>query len=177
MRGHDALARAAARYYFKLLAYKDEYEVARLYSDGSFAAQVAREFEGDYALALHLSPQFLPAFLAPRDPETGRVKKWLIPMRVMAPAFRVMAALKFLRGSALDPFGWTPHRCGERAEIARYEHTLSELLDALTRENIAAAVEIASLPELVRGFDSVKERHLAAAREKEVELLAAFRRA
>jgi len=177
VRGHDALAKAAARYYFKLLAYKDEYEVARLYSDGSFVAQVAREFEGDYALALRLSPQFLPAFLAPRDPETGRVKKWSIPMRVMAPAFKAMAALKFLRGSAFDPFGWTAHRRDERAEIARYERTLGEVTDALTRENLPIAVEVASLPEMVRGFDSVKERHLEAAREKEAELLAAFRRA
>jgi indolepyruvate ferredoxin oxidoreductase len=175
--GHDALAKAAARYYFKLLAYKDEYEVARLYTDGSFAAQVAREFEGELSLSLHLSPQFLPAFLAPRDPETGRVKKWRIPMRVMLPAFRVMAALRFLRGSALDPFGWTRHRRDERAEIARYESTLDELLDALTPENLPIAVEIASLPEQVRGFDSVKERHLEAARHKETELLAAFRRA
>jgi indolepyruvate ferredoxin oxidoreductase len=177
IRGHDALARAAARYYYKLLAYKDEYEVARLYSDGSFAAQVAREFEGDYALALHLSPQFLPAFLAPRDPETGRVKKWTIPMRVMQPAFEAMAALRFLRGTPFDPFGWTKHRRAERAEIARYEATLRELLDALTRENLPIAVEIASLPEQVRGFDSVKERHLEAARHKEAELLEAFRRA
>ena len=175
LRGHDALARAAARYYFKLLAYKDEYEVARLYTDGSFAAQVAREFEGDYGLSLHLSPQFLPAFLAPRDPETGRVKKWLIPMRVMLPAFKAMAALKFLRGTKLDPFGWTRHRRDERAEIARYETTLDGLLDALTRDNLPIAVEIASLPEMVRGFDTVKEVHLEAARHKQAELLAAFR--
>jgi indolepyruvate ferredoxin oxidoreductase len=175
--GHDALAKAAARYYFKLLAYKDEYEVARLYCDGSFAAQVAREFEGDYALALHLSPQFLPAFLAPRDPESGRVKKWRIPLRVMSPVFRVLAALKLLRGTPLDPFGWTRHRRAERVEIARYEATLGELLDALTRANLPLAVEIASLPEGVRGFDSVKERHLEAARHKQSELLAAFRRA
>ncbi|HEU4427532.1 MAG TPA: DUF6537 domain-containing protein, partial [Myxococcota bacterium] len=177
VRGHDALARAAARYSFKLLAYKDEYEVARLYSDGSFAAQVAREFEGDYSLSLHLSPQFLPAFLAPRDPETGRVKKWTIPMWLMRPAFTALAALRFLRGTPFDPFGWTKHRRAERAEIARYERTIGELLDALTRENLPLAVEIASLPEQVRGFDSVKERHLEAARHKETELLEAFRRA
>jgi indolepyruvate ferredoxin oxidoreductase len=177
LRGHDALARAAARYYFKLLAYKDEYEVARLYSDGSFAAQLAREFEGDFSLSLHLSPQFLPAFLVPRDPETGRVEKWRIPMRLMLPAFKAMAALRFLRWTPFDPFGWTKQRRDERAEIARYERTLGELLDALTRENLPIAVEIASLPEMVRGFDTVKERHLEQARHKEAELLAAFRRA
>ena len=70
--------------------YKDEYEVARLYTDGSFAAQLAREFEGDYRLQLHLSPQFLPAWLAPRDPETGRVKKWRIPAALIFPFFRVL---------------------------------------------------------------------------------------
>ena len=177
VRGHDALAKAAARYYFKLLAYKDEYEVARLYSDGSFAAQVGREFEGDFSLALHLSPQFLPAFLAPRDPETGRVAKWRIPLGAMLPLFKAMAALRFLRGTPVDPFGWTAHRRAERAEIARYESTLGELLESLTRENLPLALEIASLPELVRGFDTVKERHLEAARHKEAELLAAFRRA
>jgi indolepyruvate ferredoxin oxidoreductase len=98
-------------------------------------------------------------------------------MRVMLPAFRAMAALRFLRGTPLDPFGWTKHRRQERAEIARYEHTLGELQGALTRENLPLAVEIASLPEMVRGFDSVKERSLEAARHKEAELLAAFRRA
>jgi indolepyruvate ferredoxin oxidoreductase len=98
-------------------------------------------------------------------------------MRAMAPAFQAMAALRFLRGTPLDPFGWTKHRRAERDEITRYEHTLTELLDSLTRENLPIAVDIASLPEMVRGFDSVKERHLEAAREKEAELLAAFRRA
>ncbi len=175
--GSDALARAVAHSYAKLLAYKDEYEVARLYSDGEFAAQVAREFEGDYRLAVHLSPQFLPGFLAPRDPETGRVKKWAIPMRVMRPAFRALAALRFLRGTPLDPFGWTRHRRMERGEIARYERTLEELLEGLSAESLPLAVEIASLPEQVRGFDSVKERQLEQALHKQAELLAAYRRA
>jgi indolepyruvate ferredoxin oxidoreductase len=105
------------------------------------------------------------------------VKKWRIPMRVMRPALRAMAALKFMRGTPLDPFGWTRHRRDERAEIARYERVLDELLDALTPENLSSAVEIAGLPEMVRGFDTVKERHLEAVRHKEAELLAAFRRA
>ena len=158
------------------MAYKDEYEVARLYTDGSFSRQLEREFEGDYKLRIHLSPQFLPRFLAPRDPETGRVKKWAIPAPLMFAGFRVMASLRFLRGTPFDPFGWLPHRRLERRLIGAYEATLAELAEGLTAENRPVAVEIASLPEHVRGFDTVKERHLEEAQEKERELLAAFRR-
>jgi transketolase len=173
--GSDALARAVARNYAKLLAYKDEYEVARLYTDGSFAAQVAREFEGDVRLQLHLSPQFLPAWLAPRDPETGHVRKWRIPTGLIFPFFRALRPLKALRGTPFDPFGWLPHRRWERRLIAEYEATVAELLDGLTAENLPVAVELASLPEHVRGFDDVKERQHQAAEAKRLELLAAFR--
>jgi len=175
--GSDELARAVARYLFKLMAYKDEYEVARLYTDGSFRSQLEREFEGDYRLRVHLSPQFLPGFLAPRDPETGRVKKWSIPAPLMFAGFRVLAALRRLRGTPFDVFGWGAHRRLERRLIAEYRATVEELLEALSAESRPLAVEIASLPEHVRGFDSVKERHLAEVREKERELLAAYRRA
>jgi indolepyruvate ferredoxin oxidoreductase len=174
--GRDDLARAVARSLFKLMAYKDEYEVARLYTDGSFRRQVEREFEGDYKLRIHLSPQFLPGFLAPRDPETGRVKKWSVPAPLMLAGFRVMGALRFLRGTPFDPFGWTAHRRLERRLIDAYQATLEELLRGLSPENRPLAVEIASVPEHVRGFDTVKERTLAEAREKERELLDAFRR-
>jgi indolepyruvate ferredoxin oxidoreductase len=174
--GRDDLARAAARYLYKLMAYKDEYEVARLYGDGSLERQLEREFEGDYKLRVHLSPQFLPRFLAPRDPETGRVRKWSIPAPLMFAGFRLLAALRFLRGTPFDVFGWLPHRRLERRLIAEYEAVLQELGDGLTAENRPLAVEIASLPEHVRGFDTVKERHLEEAKEKERELLAAFRR-
>jgi indolepyruvate ferredoxin oxidoreductase len=173
--GSDALARAVAHNHAKLLAYKDEYEVARLYTDGSFAAQLAREFEGEVRLQLHLSPQFLPPFLAPRDPETGHVRKWRIPTGLIFPFFRALRPLRRLRGTPLDPFGWTAHRRWERRLIADYERTLAELLDGLGPENLAAAVEIASLPEHVRGFDDVKERQHEEALSKERELLAAFR--
>jgi indolepyruvate ferredoxin oxidoreductase len=173
--GGDALARAVARSYAKLLAYKDEYEVARLYTDGAFAAQIAREFEGDVKLQLHLSPQFLPAFVAKRDPETGHVRKWRIPVGLIFPFFRVLRLGKRLRGTPLDPFGWSRHRRWERRQIAEYEATVAELLEGLTSENLPVAVEIAHLPEHVRGFDDVKERQHAAAAAKQDELLAAFR--
>jgi indolepyruvate ferredoxin oxidoreductase len=173
--GSDALARAVANHLAKLLAYKDEYEVARLYTDGSFAAQLAREFEGETRLELHLSPQFLPAWLAPRDPETGHVRKWRIPTRLIFPFFRALRPLRRLRGTPFDPFGWTAHRRWERRLIAEYEATVAELLDGLTPENLEVALAIASLPEHVRGFDEVKERQHEEARQKQTELLAAFR--
>jgi indolepyruvate ferredoxin oxidoreductase len=173
--GSDALARAVANHLAKLLAYKDEYEVARLYTDGSFAAQLAREFEGETRLELHLSPQFLPAWLAPRDPETGHVRKWRIPTRLIFPFFRALRPLRRLRGTPFDPFGWTAHRRWERRLIAEYEATVAELLDGLTPENLEVALAIASLPEHVRGFDDVKERQHEEARQKQTELLAAFR--
>jgi indolepyruvate ferredoxin oxidoreductase len=168
--GSDALARAAARYYFKLLAYKDEYEIARLWTAPEFRAQLDAQFEGDYRVELHLAPQLMN----PRDPDTGRAKK-----RVFGPWFfavlRVLAKLKFLRGGPLDVFGMTKHRRLERALIAEYEKVLDELGDGLSRENLDLAVQIASMPEHVRGYDTVKERHLEEARAKQAELLASFR--
>lgn len=174
----DALARAAARYYFKLLAYKDEYEVSRLYADGAFEAQIAEQFEGDYRLEYHLSPtQFLPGRLARRDPDTGRVAKMSIPAKVVRPIFKTFSKLKFLRGTPLDFVGWTKHRRMERGLIRQYEQTIRELLGALTPENHDIAVAIASVPEEIRGFDTVREEHLARARQKQDELFARFRAA
>lgn len=174
--GRDDLARAVASAYAKLLAYKDEYEVARLYTDGSLERQLDRELEGDYRVRIHLSPQFLPAFLAPRDPETGRVAKWAIPLPLARVAFRLLASLRFLRGTPLDVPGWTAHRRLERRLIGDYEARVEEILEGLTPENRALAAEIASLPEQVRGFDSVKERQLDEARSKERELVAGYGR-
>ncbi len=168
--GETRLAEAVARYYFKLLAYKDEYEVARLWTDGSFRRQIAQEFEGDFRVELHLAPQIANR----RDPETGRARKYALGPWIF-PVLRLLARGRFLRGTLLDPFGWTAHRRRERALIREYEATLAELLDGLSPQSHDLAVQIASLPELVRGFDLVKERHLAEAKEKEAELLAAFR--
>jgi len=177
--GQDGLARAVARYYFKLLAIKDEYEVARLYTDGGFEAQVAQQFEGDYELKLHLAADhflFFAPGLAPRDAETGRARKWTIPARIIFPIFRVTRRLRFLRGTPLDPFGWRAHRRLERRLVKDYEARIAELLDGLTPDNLETAVAIASLPEHIRGFDMVKERHLEESREKERDLLDAFHR-
>jgi len=168
--GRSGLAEAVARYYFKLLAYKDEYEVARLWTDGSFRRQLEREFESWDRVELHLAPQIAN----PRDPDTGRARKWILGPWVFR-GLGLLAKLKFLRGTPLDPFGWTAHRRRERQLIRDYEATLAELLAGLSPETHELAVEIASIPEQIRGFDLVKDEHLQAAKEKEAQLLAAFR--
>jgi indolepyruvate ferredoxin oxidoreductase len=168
--GRTALAEAFARYYFKLLAYKDEYEVARLYTDGEFMRQLGSEFEGDFKLQIHLAPQILNR----RDPATGRARKFALGQWTF-PVLRLMARFKFLRGTRLDPFGWTAHRRRERELGRDYERTTDELLEGLNADNWDLAVEIASLPEQIRGFDLIKERHIDETRSKQSELLAAFR--
>ena len=169
--GQTALAEAVARYYHKLLAIKDEYEVARLYTDGSFQRQLAQQFEGDYKLEFHLAP---PLF-AERDPQTGHLKKRAYGPWMMT-AFRTLAGLKRLRGTAFDIFGRTEERRMERRLIAEYEALLAEILGKLSPDNHHLAVALASLPDKVRGYGHVKEAHLAKAKAEEAELLAAFRR-
>jgi indolepyruvate ferredoxin oxidoreductase len=166
----DALAKAVARYYFKLLAYKDEYEVGRLWTDGSFRRQLDAQFEGDYRIQIHLAPQMF----FPRDPETGRAKKYALGPWILL-FLGLVARLKFLRGTPLDVFGMTAHRRLERRLIGEYESTVEELIDGLSAENHDLAVEIASIPEHIRGYDTVKEQHLEEARGKQAELLQAFR--
>jgi len=164
------LAEAVARYYFKLMAYKDEYEVARLYTRPEFLQRVNATFDGDFKLKFHLAPPLL----SKPDPVTGEAKKsefgpWMLT------AFRVLAKLKGLRGTALDVFGKTDERRMERQLITDYERTIEELLAQLDRDRHATAVTIASIPEEIRGYGHVKQRHLKAAKAKEAELLAAFR--
>ena len=168
-----------ARYLFKLLAVKDEFEVARLYTDGSFQRQLAAEFEGDYRMYVHFAPPFaIPVidWLAERrDPETGRMRKWRIPARWFLPMLRVLAIGKALRHTPLNVFGLTAHRRLEQKLRRDYEATVGDLLESLSPRNLDIAVEIASLPEHVRGFEQVREKHIAQARAKQDELLAAFR--
>ncbi|MBP5858864.1 indolepyruvate ferredoxin oxidoreductase family protein [Marivibrio halodurans] len=170
VRDSDALARAVARYYFKLLAIKDEYEVARLYTDGSFERMVHAKFEGDYKLKFHLAPPLG----APRDPKTGHlVKKQFGPW--MMPAFRLLAKLKGLRGTPFDIFGYTEERKRERALIAEYETVIAEVLGTLGTANHPVAVELASVPEHIRGYGHVKEQHIETAKANEKLLLERFR--
>lgn len=167
--GSDALAKAAARSYFKLLAYKDEYEVARLYTDGSFMRKVKEQFEGDFKLHFHLAPPIA----AQRDPQTGHLQKseygpWMMP------AFKVMAKLKFLRGTAFDLFGKTEERRMERRLITEFEHTMETVLKDLTSSNHARAVELASLPMKIRGYGHIKELAVEDVKAKEAALLEKF---
>ncbi len=177
--GEQGLSRAVARYYFKLMAIKDEFEVARLYTDGSFEEQLAQQFEGDYEVKLHLAGDhflFFAPGLAPRDPDTGRARKFSIPSSVMFPIFNATRRLKFLRGTPLNPFGYRAHRKLERQLVKEYEARIGELLEALTPDNHDTAVQIASLPENLRGYDMIKERNLEDVRVKERELLDVFYR-
>jgi indolepyruvate ferredoxin oxidoreductase len=164
------LAEAVARNYFKLMAYKDEYEVARLYTRAEFRQRLQGTFEGDYALKFHLAPPIL----AKPDPVTGVPRKRVFGPWMMS-AFRVLAKLKGLRGTAFDVFGRTEERRTERQLIADYEHTVEELLARLNRDNHATAIAIAAIPEDIRGFGHVKAASLKQAKAKETELLAGFR--
>jgi indolepyruvate ferredoxin oxidoreductase len=170
--GKTALTEAVARYYFKLLAIKDEYEVARLYTDGEFEKRVAAQFEGDYKLTFHLAP---PLTNVP-DAATGEAKKSTYGPWMMS-VFRVLAKLKGLRGTAFDIFGRTAERKMERQLITDYEALIDELLPRLAAHNHAIAVDLASMPEHIRGYGHVKERHLKSAKAKEAELVAAYRAA
>ena len=169
--GKCGLAEAVARYLFKLMAYKDEYEVARLYADDAFVKQVHNEVGGE-RLRLHL--HLAPPLIARRDKTTGEPKKmtfgpWIFPL------LRLLAKLKFLRGSVFDPFGYTAERKIERRLIADYEAMLEEVLANLTPDNHHVAVGLAAIPEKIRGFGHVKMRHLAAAKADEAALLDQFR--
>jgi len=169
-RGFSGLTEAAARNLFTLMAYKDEYEVARLYTDGAFIKKLQRQFDGDFTFDYHLAPPLL----ARRDPATGEPKK-----RVFGPwmrhVFKVLTWLRPLRGTALDPFGYTQERRMERRLIADYEAILRELSVSLSPENHALAVEIASLPAKMRGFGHIKARNVESAKACEAELLALLR--
>jgi indolepyruvate ferredoxin oxidoreductase len=168
--GSQALSVAVAKYYAKLLAYKDEYEVARLHADPAFRERIAAQFEGDYALHFHLAP---PA-VSRVDPATGRIRKREFGPWMMT-AFGVLARLKWLRGTALDPFARSEDRKLERRLIADYEALVAEILAGLSAENHATAVALAALPEQVRGYGHVKEGNVASVRKRQDELLAAFR--
>ena len=169
--GALALTEAVAKNFYKLLAYKDEYEVARLHSDPGFRARLRSEFGDGAKVRLHLAPPLLSRI----DPVTGRPKKmafgpWIFPL------LRGLAALKPLRGTMVDPFGWTEERRLERTLIGDYEKTIQTLLPALSPARHQAAVEIAALPTNIRGFGPIKMKSIETTRAKERELLDRFNR-
>jgi indolepyruvate ferredoxin oxidoreductase len=157
------LTESVARYYAKLLAYKDEYEVARLHADPAFRKRIEEMFEGDYRVAYHLAPPLLT-----RKEEKIRFGSW------MSGVFKVLQHLKLLRGTALDPFGYTEERRTERALIREYEETVERLLARLTPQNHALALQVAAIPDEIRGYGHIKARNVEPARRRRDELLAQY---
>ena len=163
--GGEALSDAVARNLFKLMAYKDEYEVARLYADGAFAQKLKSQFDGELKLTFHLSPPIL----ARKDPDTGRPRKmsfgpWMLK------AFAVLARLKGLRGTPFDPFGRTHERRMERWLVATYRADIDEALAALSTENLAAVVQLAKLPAEIYGYGYIKAARVAETEPVRLEL-------
>ncbi|SAL63209.1 indolepyruvate ferredoxin oxidoreductase family protein [Caballeronia telluris] len=167
--GQYALTEAVAKNLHKLMAYKDEYEVARLYADPAFVEKVKSSFEGDWKIKFHLAP---PAF-SKKDAKGQLVKKQYGPW--ILPAMRVLAKMKFLRGTAFDVFGKTEERKMERALIVEYEALVKELIAGLTAQKLALAIELASLPDSMRGYGHVKDNNVRAAKTKWNALLARWR--
>ncbi|MEO8925195.1 MAG: DUF6537 domain-containing protein, partial [Caldimonas sp.] len=167
------LTEAVARYLFKVMAYKDEYEVARLHSDAGFLDRIASQFEGTMGTDFQLHYHLAPPMIARRNDKGELQKKAFGPW--MLPAFRVLARFKGLRGTPFDPFGRTEERRTERALVAEYRESMEEVLRTLGPANLALAVEIARVPEMIRGYGHVKARHLDAARPKWDALMADWR--
>ena len=158
--GSTRLTEAVARYLFKLMAYKDEYEVARLHTDRAFTERIAGMFEGDYKLVHHLAPPLM----AKRNDQGELQKRPFGPW--MRHAFALLARMKGLRGTHFDPFGRSTERKTERALVDEYRASIEELLASLTAASLSQAAEIARIPEEIRGYGHVKARHLEAARKK-----------
>ncbi|HVI59601.1 MAG TPA: indolepyruvate ferredoxin oxidoreductase family protein [Luteimonas sp.] len=172
--GSTDLSEAVARYFFKLMAYKDEYEVARLYTSGDFRRKLEQQFDGDFGkirrgLRFHLAPPLLARRNAKGELLKQEYGAWVFT------AFKLLAKLRRLRGGPLDVFGYTAERKTERRLIDAYEATIAGLLDALDAGNAGLAAEIASIPEHIRGYGHVKEAHLHKANAREAELLAQWR--
>ncbi|MFZ1812847.1 MAG: indolepyruvate ferredoxin oxidoreductase family protein [Rhizobiaceae bacterium] len=161
------MTNAVARYWFKLLAYKDEYEVARLYTSGEFEKRIRETFDGNFRMTFHLAPPFFQGETLPN----GRPKKrefgpWTFRL------FKILARMKGLRGTALDIFGYSQERRMERQLIADYEKMIDELLPKLDGNNHRLAVAIAKLPDEIRGFGPVKEASVKKAEKAKAELVA-----
>ena len=169
--GTDAalpFTRAVAQSLLKLMAYKDEYEVARLYTDGEFQRSLQAQFEGDVALEFYMAPPLLSRAKAGQAPRKVRLGGWMLP------AMRLLAKARGLRGTALDLFGRTEERRMERALVDRYVERIQALLPALQPDRLAVATQIAAIPLSMRGFGHVKLANVALAQVREAELLHRF---
>jgi len=168
--GKTSLTETVARQLFKLMAYKDEYEVARLHTDKQFLERIQTQFEGDFKVFYHLAPPLV----AKRNEKGQLLKQKMSPH--MQLAFQGLARLKFLRGTFLDIFGRTEERQTERALIQEYMDAVNELLVSLNSNNHALAIQMANVPEQIKGFGHVKEKHLAAAMVQWQNSMDAFRK-
>jgi indolepyruvate ferredoxin oxidoreductase len=162
----ERIVRAVAVNYSRLLAYKDEYEVARLYLAPEFRAQLTEHFDGDYKLGFNLAPPFLPG----TDPNGRPLKREFGPW--MMAGFRVLASLKGLRATPFDIFGRTHDRREERQLISDYEGLAERVLSKLNKASAKTALDLLSLPEEIRGFGPIKAEAIARSRAKQAELLA-----
>ena len=163
------LAEAVAHNYSKLLSYKDEYEVARLYSDPEFKRKLESSFEGDFTVEFNLAPPLL----SKRNSKGELIKRSFGPW--MAAAFKILARFKFLRGTPFDIVGMTAERRMERGLIKRYEETIAEVISHLTAESLDLAIQLASLPQDIRGYGHIKERSVEKADLRWTQLLKDFR--
>jgi len=170
VKGSDTLSKAVVKSLFKFMAYKDEYEVARLYTDTGFMDKVDRMMEGDYQVKYHLAP---PLF-AKKDPNTGELKKSEYGPWVKK-AFEILPRFKFLRGTAFDPFGYLAERKEERQLIKQFEQTLSIIIDNLNNDTYPLAVEIAELPMKVRGYGHVKDKAIKHYQSEHQHLMTMFK--
>jgi len=166
--GKTLLTQNVARYLFKLMAYKDEYEVARLHTDAAFLNKVNAMFEGDFKLNYHLAPPLLATKNDKGELQKQKFGPWMLT------GFKVLAKLKGLRGTAFDVFGRSDERQMERALIGEYKASIDRLLTNLTNHNHAASVEVARIPEMIKGYGHVKERNLRAARLEWAQALARY---
>lgn len=169
--GGDLLVREVAITLARLMAYKDEYEVGRLYTDPKFRARLREQFDGDLDVTFHLGS---PLLFAGRDAQ-GRPRKRAIRSRWVLPAFRMLAACRRLRGTALDPFGYAAERRMERALITEYRELIATLMAQLDPANLDVAIELAGAAGEVRGFGPVKEAAFRTYQARKAQLLAQFR--
>ena len=168
-RSRPRLTEAVAKYLFKLMAYKDEYEVARLHTDDSFVSKMKAQFEPGFHITHYLAPPLLSKFDSRGEPLKRRFGTWIRPL------FYGLRHFKFLRGSFFDPFGYSKERRTERALIAEYKFCIQAILPQLSSKNIDLAVQIASIPEQIRGYGHVKEKNLEQAKIKTTALLEQWR--
>lgn len=161
----NGFAKAVALNLARLMAYKDEYEVARLYTNGDFKRQLNQELEGDFRISAHMAPPFLSRRNTSGEPAKRTFGPWIMPV------LTILARMKRLRGTRLDPFGRTEERRAERKLIQEYEDTLHLLVTKLNHDNHALAVEIASLPDMIRGFGHVKLGSVTIAERRRAMLM------